>query len=81
MEENIAHLQGAYEQVADRLNGVESRLEGFRAEMHAEIGGLRTEVRGDIGELRRDSNLRFAWLMGMVMTSWVTTILAILLHH
>lgn len=66
MEIRMAHLEGAYQQVADRLNGIDNRIDG---------------VYREIGDLRRDMNQRFIWLTGIVMTSWVTTFLAVLLHR
>jgi len=34
---------------------------------------------GELSSLRRELNTRFYWLIGILMTMWVTIILAILL--
>jgi hypothetical protein len=48
MEARIAHLEGAFEQVGERLNGIERRID---------------------------------WLIGIVVATWITTILTILFHR
>lgn len=59
MEARIAHLDGAFGQVGDRLNGIDRRLDSLEQRMDA----------------------RFNWLTGVVVGTWVTTILAVLFHH
>ncbi len=60
----------AYEQIADRLNGIEGRLDS-----------LDRKIGGRLDSLDRKIDGRFAWVMGTIMTSWVTTIVAVLFHH
>ena len=55
------------------------RFEGLRKEIFGEISNLRREVFGEISSLRREFNTRFYWLIGILMTMWVTIIVAILL--
>lgn len=55
LEGRMAHVEGAFDQVTERLGSIERRLDSI------------------------DS--RFNWLTGIVVSSWVTTILAILFHH
>jgi hypothetical protein len=62
LEARIAHVEGAFEQVNERLGSIERRLDGFDARFN-----------------HVDS--RFNWLTGIVVCSWVTTILTILFHH
>ena len=66
MEERIARREGAYEQIRDRLNGIDVRLGGID---HT-IETFRTHV-----------DQRFTWLTGVVIGTWITTILTILFHH
>jgi hypothetical protein len=37
-------MEGAYEQVADRLNSMDANIRGFREEVRGEIGGLRRDL-------------------------------------
>jgi hypothetical protein len=66
MEERIARLAGSYEQIRDRLNGIDTRL----ASMDHTIDAFRNQV-----------DQRFTWLTGIVIGTWITTILTILFHH
>jgi tetrahydromethanopterin S-methyltransferase subunit G len=62
LEARIAHVEGAFDQVNERLGSIERRLDTM-----------------DIRFNHVDS--RFNWLTGIVVGTWVTTILTILFHH
>jgi hypothetical protein len=62
MESRIARLEGAYEQIADRLNAVERSLEALRAEMNARFSQV---------------DQKFMWMIGLQFTTWITVMLAI----
>jgi len=64
-EERVARIEGILEQMDKRLNHIESELRDLRSE---------------IGDLRRDLNNRFLWILGVLITMWVTIILAILIR-
>lgn len=66
IEGRISRLEGAYEQIADRLNGLDVGIAGLRQEMNQRFSQI---------------DQRFAWVIGLIVTSWVTTILAVLVHH
>ena len=84
LESRIAHIEGASVQIADRLNGIDSRLDSLDRNLRSEIAG----VRGEIGDLRSEISARFGqidqkfmWVIGIIVTSWTTTMLALLFHH
>ena len=65
MEERVSRLEGAYEQVHERLGEMNSRLDttnesivGLRRDMHTEIGGLRRDMLSEVGGLRVEVNGR-----------------------
>ncbi len=62
LEARIAHVEGAFDQVNERLGSIERRLDGI-----------------DVRFNHIDS--RFNWLTGIVVGTWVTTIMAIIFHH
>jgi hypothetical protein len=84
VEPRLSRLEGTYEQVDRRLTSLDMRF----AEIDLRFGEVRTEIAG----LRSDMNTRFAeldwrfssyfkWTIGMIFGSWLTTMLAILLHR
>jgi chromosome segregation ATPase len=72
LEERVARIEGILEQMDKRLNHIESEIRDLRAEIR--------DLRSEIGDLRRDLNSRFLWILGVLITMWVTIILAILIR-
>ncbi len=67
IEVRMARLEGAYEQVSQRLSNIDSRLDG----VDRKIDALGAKI---------DQNFR--WTIGIVLTTWVTSMGAsIFLHH
>lgn len=54
LEVRMAHLEGAYEQVSQRLNGIDQRLLGIEQRIDA---------------LRSSMDQKLLWLMGLVLVS------------
>lgn len=83
LEARIAHVEGAFEQVNERLGSIDRRLDAMDTRFN--------HIEGRFGLIdarfnRVDS--RFNWLIGTIVAAWVTTIatqigttLTILLHH
>lgn len=61
MEERVAKLEGAVEQVVLRLNHLENEIRDLRKE---------------IAELRARIDSNFRWTIGILITMWVTIILS-----
>jgi tetrahydromethanopterin S-methyltransferase subunit B len=76
LEERMARIEGIVEQMNERLNHLETLLGQFRGEVESEIGSLR----GEIGSLRVELSSQFRWTLGLLITMWITLILAIVLH-
>lgn len=66
MEIRIAHLEGAYEQVSHRLNGIEQRL-------------VALEQR--IDSLRNSMDQKFLWVMGLVLVSILSPLIQRFVPH
>ncbi len=73
MDIRMAQLEGSYHQVADRLNGIDRRLDAFDRKIDARFA----QVDARFGHVEQ----QFMWVIGLIVTSWVTTILAVLLHR
>ena len=73
MEERTARLEGINEQIRDRLNGIDRRFDSIDRRFDSLERSL---------ELRFDRiEQRFTWLSGIVVGTWITTVLTILFHH
>lgn len=87
MESRLGSLEGAYLQVADRLNGMDRRFDSVDRRFDSidrrfdSIDRRFEMVHADLADLRHEMTQRFNWLTGMLLTSWVTTMLAILFRH
>ena len=73
MEERIARMEGLYEQVRDLLNGIDARLAGLERSIETRFA----QVDRRFGQIDQ----HFMWLTGIVIGTWITTILTILFHR
>lgn len=65
IEERMAHLEGAYEQINHRLGSIEQQL---------------IRLDNGISDLRKEMHNQFLWFLGLLLPMWVTIILAVLLR-
>ncbi|HEY5340016.1 MAG TPA: hypothetical protein VIK27_03230 [Candidatus Aquilonibacter sp.] len=63
----LAHLEGAYDQISDRLNGMDRRFESLERKL--DDFARSTDVRFDSLVSRMDR--QFFWLMGIMLLSIV----------
>jgi hypothetical protein len=70
LDVRMARLEGAYEQINARLGTIETRLDSLGSRMDARFNALESRMEA-----------RFNWVIGLLPTSWVTLMLAILLHR
>ncbi len=73
-EERISRLEGAYEQVDQRLGDLTQAVSSLREELRGEIGSLRQDMTGQLGDLRSEMNGRFNTLLVIGAGAWVTTV-------
>jgi tetrahydromethanopterin S-methyltransferase subunit G len=77
LDARIARLEGSFDQVNERLGSIDRRLDSFE---HAVA--LRFDRSEQLTNLRFDQiDRRFNWLTGIVVGTWITTILAVLFHR
>ena len=84
VEVRLARLEGIVEQIGERLNGIERRLDSLEHTMNARFA----QVEARFAQLEQSIAARFAvvdqrfmWLTGIMIGTWITTILTILFHH
>lgn len=68
LEIRMARLEGAFEQINERLGLLEQRLT-------SEIAALRSDFMSETSELRRQMNTQFYWLLTFVLGSILIPIL------
>jgi predicted nucleic acid-binding Zn-ribbon protein len=66
LESSVEHLNGAYEQIDRRIGDLRSDVRG----LDAKIDGVRDS-------LDRKIDNRFQWMIGIQVTSWLTTVSAL----
>lgn len=74
MEARAAALEGAYRQVADRLNGIDTRLNSIDARLDRMDERLSAGIT-NLGEtLRAKMDRQFYWIIGIIAVSGVAVI-------
>ena len=73
LEARMSHIEGAFDQMNDRLGGIEQRLDSMDHRMEARFA----QVDARFSQIDQ----RFNWVLGTIIGTWITTILAILQHH
>jgi tetrahydromethanopterin S-methyltransferase subunit G len=73
LDARMAHIEGGFGQLNERLGGIERRLDGI---------DRRLDSSEHLTALRFDQvDRRFTGLTGIVVGTWITTILTVLFHH
>jgi hypothetical protein len=73
LEIRVARLEGAFEQVNERIGALERRVDqGFNA-MDRRLEAIDRRFEG--------IDQRFNLLFGTILATWITTILTVLFHH
>lgn len=65
LEIHMARLEGAYEQISDRLNGIDQRLAGIELRIDA----TRDMLLARMDSLHANMDRKFIWLTGLVLVS------------
>ena len=65
LEIRMAHLEGAYEQVSQRLNGIDLRL----ATLEQKLDGTRDMLLARMHSLEVRMDQKFLWVIGLVLVS------------
>ena len=77
-EERVSRLEGAYEQVNQRLGDLSQSMESLHDEMIQRTESLRQEMIQRTESLRQEMNSRFNNLYVIIISGWVTSMIAIL---
>jgi tetrahydromethanopterin S-methyltransferase subunit G len=66
LEARISHIEGAFDQVNERLGSIDRRLDS-----------METRFEGRFAQIDQ----RFIWVIGTIVGTWIATILAIIFHR
>jgi tetrahydromethanopterin S-methyltransferase subunit G len=87
----MAHLEGAFDQVNERLSSLDWRLGSFQQTVALRFDEVDRRIDGRFGQTEArfaqidvrfaQIDTRFNWLIGIVIGTWITTILTILFHY
>jgi hypothetical protein len=87
LEVRMAHLEGAYEQVSERLTSIDTRLMGFEQRVEQRFGLLDERLEQRFSQIDRrfealseKLDQRSLWLMGLVLISILLPIATRLWH-
>lgn len=67
LSERMAKVEGILEQMSQRFNHLESRMASFESRVDSEFKAIRAEM-----------NSHFRWMLALLITMWVTIIVAVL---
>lgn len=91
MEARIARLEGIEEQIRDRLSSIDARFDSLetRIDMRfaavdarfTSLDGRFTAMDARLLALDRKIDSRFFWILGVLFSTWITTMLAIVRYH
>jgi ActR/RegA family two-component response regulator len=79
----MSRLEGAYEQVSERLTSIDLRLDGIDRRLEGvdrRIDGIDRKIDVLRETLDRKIDRQFMWMVGMFATTWLTTIGLYLRH-
>jgi flagellar capping protein FliD len=90
-EARLARLEGINAQIADRLNSIdnrvahlETRMDGRFAQVDgrfAQVDARFAQMDGRLAALEGRTSQQFMWIVGLIVSTWITTVLTILLHR
>ena len=87
LEIRMAHLEGAYEQISHRLGNIERRLDSMELKFEGRLGqvdGRFAQIDARFAQMDgrfAQMDQKFMWLFGLIGSSWITTILAVVYHR
>ena len=83
----IGRVEGILEEVRTRLNSMENRFDGLESRTEGRFNSLESRIEGRFNALdsmidRLESRMQtqFYWVIGVIITMWVTIILTVLLR-
>ena len=77
----MARLEGAYEQIDQRLGSVEARMASLERKVDEGFARLRQDLTQAIDRVGQKLDATFRWVIGIVLVNSITLMLAIFLRR
>lgn len=84
LDARMAHLEGAYDQISHRLNGIDQRLDGVDRRIEGverKIDTLREHMDRRFENLERRLDQKFLWVIGLVLVSMILPVVERAVPH
>jgi len=84
LDARLAHLEGAFVQVDRRLESLERSIESRFNQVDARFGQVEsrlTQMESKFEARFTIIDQRFNWLTGILVATWISTIVTVLFHH
>ena len=81
LESRMAHLEEAFEQFGRSLASIEGRFDAVDRKIDGRFDSLDRKIDSRFDTLDQKIDQRFMWTIGVVLSTWLTTILAVFLRH
>ncbi len=81
LESRMAHLEGAFEQFGRGLASIEGRFDAVGRKIDGRFDSLDRQIDSRFDTLDQKLDQRFMWTIGAVLSTCLTTILAVFLRH
>jgi quinol-cytochrome oxidoreductase complex cytochrome b subunit len=69
----MARLEGAYEQVSQRLMNIDPRFDGVDRKIDLRFDALDKKIDALEAKIDAKADQRFMWTIGFVLTTWLTS--------
>ena len=76
--DRISRLEGIVEAILDRLNSIDSRIGALESRMDGRFTALESRLDTRLTALESRIDTRFNWMFGLLVTTWITTMIAII---
>ena len=84
IEVRLAHLEGAFLQVERRLDSLERSMDSRFSQIDSRLGQMESRFESRFNQMESRFGIidqRFNWLIGIVVASWISTIVTVLFHR
>ena len=72
--DRISRLEGIVEAILDRLNSIDSRI----GALDSRVTALESRMDTRLTALESRIDTRFNWMFGLIVTTWITTMIALI---